>query len=45
VRAAGDQLGVLDPLHRRPEQPGGHEAPPRSRLISAARRTEATMFW
>ena len=46
VRAAGDQLGVLDPLHRLAEQLRGHgSARPASRVISAARSTEATMFW
>ncbi len=44
VRGAGDELGVLDPLHRLAEQSRRHEAP-RSRVISAARSTLATMFW
>ena len=33
---------VLDPLHLGPEQLGGHR---RSAAISAARSTDATMFW
>ena len=34
---------VLDPLHRRAEQLGGHERSPD--LMSAARSTDFTMFW
>ena len=43
---ADEQPGVLRPLHRRAEQPGGHDARSRrSSRSSAARSTDATMFW
>jgi hypothetical protein len=45
VRGPGDQPGVLDPLHPLAEQPGRHDVAPPSRVSSAARSTEATMFW
>ena len=40
--AADEQPGVLRPRYRRAEQPGRHAC---SRRSSAARSTEATMFW
>ena len=44
VRRAGDEFGVLDPLHRLTEELGRHDGPS-ARRISAARSTLATMFW
>ncbi len=41
--AADEQPRVLRPWHRRAEQPRRHDT--RSRRSSAARSTEATMFW
>ena len=41
---AGDQAGVLAPLHRMADRARGHAAPP-SRRISAARSTALMMFW
>lgn len=45
VPAAGDQARVLAALDRRPEHLGRHRSwPPCSAMISAARRTDFTMF-